>query len=209
MFSHSELTPRQTQILEYIKTHIRKIGYPPSVRDICAACGLQSTSTVHGYLKRLENAGYIRRDASIPRGIELLDRDQDGMANADMVPVPVMGQTAAGEPIWTNEGASEYLPTPKSWVNGEDAMWIDVHGDSMVNVGIMDGDRVLIRRQDSADNGDIVIALLDDGTTATCKRFYKEKGHYRLQPENDMMQPIIVDDVKIAGKVTALYRLMK
>ena len=204
MSEFDELTTKQQQVFEYIKEHINKVGYPPSVRDICKSVGLRSTSTAHGYLARLEKKGLIRRDPSLPRAIEVLDPESEIRSN--VAAVPVVGYVAAGQPILATENIEEYLPLPQSLVHHEETFLLRVSGESMIDIGILDGDLILVRRQETADNGDIVVALLETETTATVKRFFKEDGHFRLQPENSTMEPIIADDVHIAGKVIGLIR---
>ncbi len=204
MSGQDELTTKQQQVFEYIKEHISQVGYPPSVRDICKSVGLRSTSTAHGYLARLEKKGLIRRDPSLPRAIEVLDPESEIRTKA--ASVPVVGSVAAGQPILATENIEEYLPLPQSMVHDDETFLLKVAGDSMIEAGILNGDLIIVRRQDTADNGDIVVALLDTETTATVKRFFKENGHFRLQPENSTMEPIISDDVHIAGKVIGLLR---
>jgi repressor LexA len=204
MSDMDELTVKQQQVLDYIKEHISAVGYPPSVRDICKSVGLRSTSTAHGYLARLEKKGLIRRDPSLPRAIEVLDPESE--IRSKVAAVPVVGYVAAGQPILANENIEEYLPLPQSLVHRDETFLLKVSGDSMIDIGILNGDLILVHHQETAENGDIVVALLDTETTATVKRFYKENGHFRLQPENSTMEPIIVDDVHIAGKVIGLIR---
>ena len=174
------------------------------MRDICKSVGLRSTSTAHGYLARLEKKGLIRRDPSLPRAIEVLDPESE--IRSKVAAVPVVGYVAAGQPILATENIEEYLPLPQSLVHHEETFLLRVSGESMIDIGILDGDLILVRRQETADNGDIVVALLETETTATVKRFFKEDGHFRLQPENSAMEPIIADDVHIAGKVIGLIR---
>lgn len=195
------LTQRQQQVLDFIRRHTRERGYPPSVREIGGALGLTSSSTVHGHLARLEGKGYIRRDPTKPRAIELVGE------RTRVVSVPLVGQITAGQPILAVENVEETYPLPHDLVGHEDVFMLRVRGDSMINAGILDGDLVLVRRQPTAQNGDIVVALLDD--EATVKRFYRESGRVRLQPENDAMEPIIAGDVAILGKVIGLFRRMR
>ena len=200
-----KITAKQTEILEFIKQEILKKGYPPTVREICEMVHLKSTSSVHSHLETLEKNGYIRRDPTKPRAIEVVD-DVFGLTRREMVQVPVIGTVAAGQPILASENIESYFPFPAEMLPNKDTYMLHVKGDSMVNVGILDGDQVLCTVESTASNGEIVVALVDD--SATVKRFYKENGHYRLQPENDFMEPIIVDDVKIIGKVIGLFRIM-
>ena len=199
-----KISAKQTEILEYIKDYLLVKGYPPSVREICQAVNLKSTSSVHSHLETLEKRGYIRRDPTKPRTIEITD-DEFNLAHREIVNIPMIGEIAAGEPVIADERITGYFPLlPEDVPNGT-CFFLKVRGDSMINVGIYDGDRVLIRQQNTAKNGDIVVALIDD--SATLKRYYKEKGHYRLQPENDLMEPIIVDEVEILGTLAGLYRI--
>lgn len=201
------LTRRQREILEFIKRRIRERGYPPSVREIGEAVGLASSSTVHGHLARLEDKGYLRRDPSKPRAIEVLD---DGEPSAPIpsprvVEVPVVGRVAAGSPILAEENVEDVFPLPEDWVRGGEVFMLEVRGDSMIDAGILDGDRVIVRKQDTAENGDIVVALIGD--EATVKRYYREADHIRLQPENSRLQPIRTRDATIIGRVIGLVRL--
>lgn len=197
------ITPKQREILEYIKEHILEKGYPPSVREICQGVRLRSTSSVHSHLENLEKKGIIRRDPSKPRTIEIVD-DEFNLARREIVNVPIIGQVAAGEPIFAEQNIEGYFPLlPEELPSGKSFM-LNVHGESMINAGIFDGDKILVREQKDAQNGQIVVALVED--SATVKTFYKEKDHFRLQPENDTMDPIIVDQVEILGKVVGLYR---
>jgi len=193
-----ELTKREKQVLDYIQDFINKKAYPPSVREIGKAVGLSSTSTVHGYLERLEKKGFLRRDNLKPRAIAV------NTTNSNLRPVPVLGRIAAGEPITAVEYRDNVIFLPEDFTGHGEFFVLEIHGRSMINVGIMDGDLVVVRKQATAENGDIVAALIDD--EATIKRFYKENGHFRLQPENDTMQPIIVNDVTILGKAVSLIR---
>lgn len=201
------LTERQREILEYIKREIRTRGYPPSVREIGEAIGLSSSSTVHGHLARLEEKGFIRRDPTKPRAIEVCDPDRALPYYAGrVIDVPLVGRVTAGQPILAVENIEETLPLPAEFVRDENSFLLVVRGESMIEAGILDGDYVLVRQQEFAHNGDIVVALIDD--EATVKRFYKESGHIRLQPANRYMDPIIVSDVRILGKVVGLFRRM-
>ncbi|REJ33942.1 MAG: repressor LexA [Bacillota bacterium] len=199
----NELTPRQRQILEFIKREVQQKGYPPSVREIGQAVGLSSSSTVHGHLNKLEEKGYIRRDPTKPRAIELLD-EATGTARSELVYAPIVGRVTAGEPILAVENIEAYFPLPKGFVSHGQLFLLEVRGDSMLNAGILDGDYVVVRQQPDASNGDIVVALI--GEEATVKRFYKENGHIRLQPENDAYPPIIGKDIQVLGKVVGVYR---
>ncbi len=201
-----KITAKQQEILEYIKSEILNKGYPPAVREICEAVHLKSTSSVHSHLETLEKNGFIRRDPTKPRAIEIID-DDFNLVRREIISVPVIGSVAAGEPIFAEQNIEGYLPVlPEDMPDGE-AFMLRVKGESMVKAGIFDGDRVLVKKQEHAENGDIVVALVDD--SATVKTFYKEDGHFRLQPENDSMKPIILDDVSVVGKVTGLFRVYK
>jgi SOS regulatory protein LexA len=203
--SQGRITTKQQEILEYIKETILKKGYPPTVREICEAVRLKSTSSVHSHLETLERNGYIRRDPTKPRAMEILD-DTFALTRREMVQVPLIGAVAAGQPILAEENIEEYFPIPAELMPNNQTFMLRVKGDSMINAGIFDGDRVIVEQTPVATDGDIVVALIDD--SATVKRFYKENGHYRLQPENDAMEPIIVSDLNILGKVIALFRMM-
>lgn len=198
----ANISPRQKAILEFIKTEIRLKGYPPAVREIGEAVGLSSSSTVHGHLAQLEEKGYIRRDPTKPRAIEVLDGQQ--LIKKEMVNVPIIGKVTAGEPILAVENIEDSFPLPMDFVRNENVFILSVRGDSMIEAGILDGDYVLIRQQSDAKNGDIVVALIDD--EATVKTFYKEKDHIRLQPENPYLEPILVKEVTILGKVIGVFR---
>lgn len=202
--SHGKITDKQREILEFIKDNILAKGYPPSVREICEAVHLKSTSSVHSHLETLEKNGYIRRDPTKPRTIEILD-DEFGVQHRDLVSIPIIGNVAAGQPILAEENIEGYYPIPAEFLPNRPTFILHVRGDSMVNAGILDGDQVICAEQNTAENGQIVVALVDD--SATIKRFYKENGHIRLQPENDFMDPIIVPDARILGKVIGLLRL--
>ena len=197
------ITKKQEEILNYIKDEILERGFPPAVREICQAVGLKSTSSVHSHLESLEKNGYIRRDPTKPRAIEILD-ESFNMLRREMVNVPVVGTVAAGQPILAEQNIDSYVPIPSEYMPNEQSFILKVKGESMVNAGILDGDSVLVMQQTTARNGDIVVALIED--SATVKTYYKENGHYRLQPENDTMDPIIVDDCKILGKVFGVFR---
>jgi len=204
------LTNKQLMILEFIKEQLLSKGYPPSVREICQAVGLKSTSTVHSHLNKLEKLGYIRRDPTKPRAIEILDGGNVFVNNnntmQEMINLPLVGQVTAGEPILAQQNIQEYIPLPAQLIKGNDTFLLKVKGESMINAGIFDGDQVLVKQQSTAEDGDIVVALIDDG--ATVKTFHKEKGYYRLQPENDTMEPILVHEgLQILGKVFGVFRL--
>lgn len=201
--AYGRITQKQSEILEYIKSQILNKGYPPSVRDICSAVNLKSTSSVHAHLESLEKNGYIRRDPTKPRTIEIID-DNFNLTRREMVNVPVLGQVAAGEPILAVDNITGYFPIPSEFMPNEEIFILTVKGDSMINIGIYNGDQIVVEKCNTAENGEIIVALIDD--SATVKRFYKENGHIRLQPENDFMDPIIVDDCMILGKVIGLMR---
>ncbi|RNC28827.1 MAG: LexA repressor [Candidatus Dichloromethanomonas elyunquensis] len=201
----SDLSSRQSEILEIIKKEIALKGYPPSVREIGEAVGLTSSSTVHNHLTVLEQKGYIRRDPTKPRAIEVLDSFSDfGFSSRKIVHVPVVGQVTAGEPILAVENIEDSFPVPYDRVKSDSVFMLKVHGESMIEAGILDEDLILVRQQQSANNGDIVVALLED--EATVKRFYKEKDLIRLQPENSAMSPIYSQNVSILGKVIGVFR---
>lgn len=197
------ITGKQEEILNYIKNEILERGFPPTVREICQTVGLKSTSSVHSHLESLEKNGYIRRDPTKPRAIEILD-ESFSMLRRELVNVPVVGTVAAGQPILAEQNIDSYFPIPAEYMPNEQSFILRVKGESMINAGIMDGDRVIVRQQSTAQNGDMVVALVED--SATVKTFYKENGHFRLQPENDAMEPIIVDEVQILGKVFGVFR---
>ena len=200
------ITNKQLEILEYIKNTILSEGYPPALREICEAVHLRSTSSVHAHLATLEKNGYIRRDPAKPRTIEILD-DLFNFRTREMVNIPVVGTVAAGEPILAEERVEDYFPFPAEVLHTDkEVFMLRVKGESMINAGIKPGDKIMVEQQDTAENGEIVVALIED--SATVKRFYKEQDHYRLQPENDTMEPIIVNDVQILGKVVGLIRMM-
>ncbi|MED4271477.1 transcriptional repressor LexA [Geobacillus stearothermophilus] len=204
----TKLSKRQQQILEFIKHEVKTKGYPPSVREIGEAVGLASSSTVHGHLARLESKGYIRRDPTKPRAIEILDNDMaKEREKEEIISVPIIGKVTAGQPITAVENIEGYFPLPKRLAAGEEQLFmLEVMGDSMIEAGILDGDYVIVRQQSSANNGDIVVAMTEDNE-ATVKRFFKEKDYIRLQPENAHLEPIIVRDCTILGKVIGVYRL--
>lgn len=200
-----DLSGKQKRVYNYLKSYIEEKGYPPSVRDICEAVGAKSTSTVHGHLLRLEKRGLIRRDPAKPRAIEVLDESSEARTNT--LVVPLIGNVAAGEPILADENVEEYLPLPLSFVRDEHSFVLRVSGDSMINAGIFNDDYIIVRRQNYADDGDIVVALIED--EATVKRFFMDGRKIRLQPENPTMDPIILDEVIILGKVTGLFRRIR
>lgn len=201
---YGRISAKQSEILEFIKKEILNKGYPPAVRDICEAVNLKSTSSVHSHLETLEKNGYIRRDPSKPRAIEIID-DSFNLTRREVVNVPVIGRVAAGNPILAVENVTNYFPIPAEFLPNEETFMLVVKGDSMINMGIYEGDQIIVKKQSTANNNDVVVALVDD--SATVKRYFKENGHYRLQPENDFMEPIIVDHVDILGKVIGLIRL--
>ena len=204
--SSQNLSSKQEEILAFLKKEILSRGFPPTVREICDAVHLKSTSSVHAHLEKLEESGYIRRDPTKPRAIEILD-DEFSVSRREVVNVPLIGTVAAGSPILAQEHIENYIPIPAEYMPNEQSFLLRVKGESMVNAGILDGDCVLVRQTSDAANGDIVVALIED--SATVKTFYREKGHIRLQPENDSMDPIIVhDDASILGKGFGVFRLL-
>lgn len=200
-----KISTKQLEILEYIKSQILERGFPPAVRDICEAVHLKSTSSVHSHLETLEKNGYIRRDPTKPRAIEILD-ESFNFTRREMVNVPLVGRVAAGEPILAEENIENYFPLPIEFIPNNQTFMLHVKGESMINAGILDGDMVLVEEKKTARNGEMVVALIEDG--ATVKTFYKEEGIIRLQPENDTMEPIIVKDVTILGKVIGVFRFL-
>lgn len=200
-----KITAKQEQILKYIKEELLSKGYPPTVREICEEVGLKSTSSVHAHLSSLENNGYIRRDPTKPRAIEIVD-EEFALSRREMANIPVLGRVAAGEPLLAVENIEDYFALPAEILPNGELFIVKVHGDSMINIGFYENDYLIVVQTAVADNGDIVVALIDDSVTV--KRFYKEDGYIRLQPENDYMDPIIVDDCQILGRVHALYRPM-
>lgn len=200
-----KVTKRQEDILAFIKEEVRTKGYPPSVREIGEAVGLASSSTVHGHLARLEQKGLIRRDPTKPRAIEILE-PEDAIQKLNVIHVPLVGKVTAGSPITAIENIEEYFPLPDAYGTSEDQLFmLEIMGESMIEAGIFDGDLVIVKQKSTADNGDIVVAMTAEDE-ATVKRFFKEKNHFRLQPENATMEPIIVDQVSILGQVVGLYR---
>ena len=200
------ITEKQSEILEYIKAQILERGFPPAVREICEAVHLKSTSSVHSHLETLEKNGYIRRDPTKPRAIEILD-DAFNLTRREMAQDPIVGRVAAGEPLLAEQNIEDYFPIPVERLPNNQTFLLQVKGESMINAGILNGDYILVEQTPSASNGEVVVALVEDG--ATVKRFFKENGHYRLQPENDTMDPIIVDEVTIVGKMIGLLRFMR
>ena len=202
-----KLSHRQQAILDFIKSEVREKGYPPSVREIGEAVGLASSSTVHGHLERLEKKGRIRRDPTKPRAIEILENDDDAADfQLSFKRVPIVGKVTAGEPILATKNIEDYFPLPDRFVGDhEDVFMLQVVGDSMIEAGIFDGDYVIVRQQQTAENGDIVVAMTEDDE-ATVKRFYRERGYFRLQPENSSMAPLLLQKVTILGKVIGLFR---
>lgn len=203
---YGKISAKQQEILDYIKDEILKRGYPPAVREICEAVHLRSTSSVHSHLETLEKNGYIRRDPTKPRAIEICD-DNFQMVRTEMVSLPVVGQVAAGTPILAEQNIDSYFPVPAEMVPSGESFVLKVKGDSMINVGIFNGDQIFVNCCNTAHNGDTVVALIDD--SATVKTFYKENGYIRLQPENDSMDPIIVPDCQILGKVFGVFRMIR
>ena len=202
-----KISTKQKEILEYIKSEILSRGYPPAVREICEAVNLKSTSSVHSHLETLEKNGFIRRDPTKPRAIEICD-DNFQMVRTETASLPVIGTVAAGTPILAEENIDSYFPVPAEIIpNGEPSFVLKVKGDSMINAGIFNGDQIFVQQCSTARNGDLIVALVED--SATVKTFYKEKDHIRLQPENDDMEPIIVDDCQILGKVFGVFRYFK
>ena len=205
--AYGKISKKQEEILSFIKSEILKKGYPPAVREICEAVNLKSTSSVHSHLETLEKNGYIRRDPTKPRAIEIID-DEFSLTRRETVNVPIVGTVAAGVPILARQNIENYFPIPSEFMPNAQTFMLRVKGDSMINIGINSGDLVLVEQGNDARNGDVVVALVED--SATVKTFYKEKGHVRLQPENDSMDPIIVNnDLQILGKVFGVFRLMK
>lgn len=201
-----KISKRQQAILTFIKEEVRAKGYPPSVREIGEAVGLASSSTVHGHLARLESKGLIRRDPTKPRAIEILDQEEMNIAKQDVIHVPLIGKVTAGLPISAIEDIQEYFPLPDAYGSPEEELFmLEIMGESMIEAGILNGDYVIVKKTSTANNGEIVVAMTEDDE-ATVKRFYKEKTHFRLQPENSSMEPIIVNQVSILGKVVGLYR---
>lgn len=199
---------KQQMILDFLNRYQMEKGFPPSIREICKAVGFKSTSTVHSYIKKLEEEGLIVKDATKPRALKVLKsgkKDLEGyISDQEIDNIPVLGKITAGAPILAVENIEETFPVPVQYLGNSTSFMLKVRGDSMINAGIMDGDYIIVRQQNTANNGDIVAALIDE--EATVKTFYKEKGHYRLQPENPDYEPIIVKELRILGKVTGLFR---
>ncbi|MGJ9381566.1 transcriptional repressor LexA [Salipaludibacillus sp. CF4.18] len=206
----TKLSSRQQAIFDFIKSEVKDRGYPPSVREIGEAVGLASSSTVHGHLSRLEKKGYIRRDPTKPRAIEVLGLHDDSsqVNHTASIQIPVIGKVTAGQPITAIENVEEYLPLPASFVQDEQSFILEISGDSMIEAGIFDGDYVVVRQQSHANNGEIVVAMTEDDE-ATVKRFFKEDNYFRLQPENSTLDPIILDKVTILGKVIGVFRTLQ
>ncbi len=202
--SKEKISAKQQEILEYIKSQTLAKGYPPTVRDICEAVQLKSTASVHAHLETLEERGYIRRDPTKPRAIEIID-DDFALNRREYAQIPVVGRVAAGEPLLAEQNIQDYFPIPADMLPNDQIFMLQVKGDSMINAGIFDGDKVIVRQASTARNGDMVVALIEDG--ATVKTFYHEGDHIRLQPENDDYDPIIVKDVTILGEVIGVFRL--
>ena len=203
--AQGKISPKQQEILEYIKSQILERGFPPAVRDICEAVHLKSTSSVHSHLETLEKNGYIRRDPTKPRAIEILD-ESFNFTRREMVNVPMVGRVAAGEPLLAEQNVENYFQIPMEFMPNNQTFMLRVKGDSMINIGIFDGDLVLVEQRQTARNGEVIVALVEDG--ATVKRFFKEEGVFRLQPENDALDPIIVKEVQILGKVIGVFRFL-
>lgn len=204
--AYGKISKKQQEILDYIKSEILNRGFPPAVREICEAVNLKSTSSVHSHLETLEKNGYIRRDPTKPRAIEIVD-DNFNLVRREVVNVPVIGRVAAGEPLLAIENIENYFPIPAEFMPNAQTFILSVKGESMINAGILDGDHVIVEQCSTAHNGEMVVALVED--SATVKTFYKEDGYYRLQPENDYMEPIIVNgDLQILGKVIGVFRFM-
>ncbi|WP_066496956.1 transcriptional repressor LexA [Abyssisolibacter fermentans] len=204
---YEDLSEKQLKILKFIQNELKTKGYPPSVREICKAVQLKSTSTVHGHLSRLEKKGYIKRDPTKPRAIEILDNMTYIHTQKEIIEVPIVGKVTAGLPLLAVENIEDTFPLPMDFIGNDNTFILNVKGESMIDAGIMDGDQVIVNSQRHAVNGEIVVALIDD--EATVKRFYKEDDFIRLQPENKLMDPIIVKDVYILGKVIGLFRKIK
>jgi repressor LexA len=209
VYAMKKLSKRQQDILEFIKREVQQKGYPPSVREIGEAVGLASSSTVHGHLARLESKGLIRRDPTKPRAIEILDQDDaQPIYSGSIINVPIIGKVTAGQPITAIENVDDYFPIPDRFVTPDEKVFmLEIMGDSMIEAGIFDGDLVLVRQQNTANNGDIVVAMTDEDE-ATVKRFFKEKDYFRLQPENSTLEPIIVKNISILGKIIGVYRTL-
>lgn len=203
-----KLSKRQQDIYNFIKNEVKEKGYPPSVREIGEAVGLSSSATVHRHLARLEELGYIRRDPSKPRAIEILAGEEPEVPRESIILAPIVGRVTAGRPITAVENIEDYFPLPAHWAGGEPVFLLRVVGDSMIGAGIFDGDLVVVRQQPTAQNGDIVVALTEE-EEATVKRFFQERDRIRLQPENPAMEPLYYKTVKILGRVVGLYRSVR
>ena len=203
MATYGKISAKQQEILDFLKNQILNTGYPPTVREICDAVHLSSTSSVFAHLEKLEKNGYIRRDPTKPRAIEIID-DNFNLVRREVVNVPMIGEVAAGQPLLAIQNINNYFPIPAEYMPNSQTFMLKVKGESMINAGIFSGDTILVEQCSSAHNGDMVVALVDD--SATVKTFYKEDGHIRLQPENDNMDPIIVDDCQILGRVFGVFR---
>ncbi|NWO21648.1 transcriptional repressor LexA [Oribacterium sp. oral taxon 102] len=201
----NNMTPKQEAVFEYIKSCVLERNYPPSVRDICKAVGLKSTSSVFGYINDLEKMGLIRKDPAHPRALQIMTKEFQAQMEQEVAQIPVIGTVAAGLPLFAEENVSDYFPLPAYMLPNKKVFMLNVKGDSMINCGILNGDRVIVEQQETCENGEIVVALVED--SATVKRFYKEADHIRLQPENDSMDPILVPDCRVLGKVIGLIRL--
>lgn len=200
---YGRISDKQREILEYMKQEILNKGYPPTVRELCDAVHLKSTSSIHSHLETLEKNGYIRRDPSKPRAIEIVD-DNFNLTRREVVNVPIVGSIAAGQPLLAIQNIDNYFPIPAEYMPNQNTFMLKVKGESMINAGIFDGDVILVKQQSTAKNGEMVAALVED--SATVETFYKEDGHIRLQPENDNMDPIIVPDCQILGVVFGVFR---
>nr|WP_072723107.1 transcriptional repressor LexA [Tepidibacter thalassicus] len=206
---YSNLTEKQIEILNFIKLQINKKGYPPSVREICSAVNLKSTSTVHSHLNKLEKKGYIRKDPTKPRAIEILDfNNENFFSKKETIDIPLVGSVTAGDPILAIENIEDIIPLPANFIEGNNNFMLKVKGDSMINAGILDGDYIIVNKKSVAENGEIIVALTEDNET-TVKRFFKEKDKVRLQPENPYMKSIYLDNVKILGVVKGVFRIIK
>ncbi|MCT4509277.1 MAG: transcriptional repressor LexA [Tepidibacter sp.] len=206
---YSDLTDKQIEILNFLKLQINKKGYPPSVREICSAVSLKSTSTVHSHLSKLEEKGYIRKDKTKPRAIEILDSNSDNLfSRKETIDIPLVGSVTAGTPILATENIEEFIPVPSSLIDANNTFMLRVKGDSMINAGILDGDYIIVNKQNTARNGEIVVVLTEDNES-TVKRFFKEENRIRLQPENPYMEPMYFNDVKILGTLKGVFRVIK
>ncbi|WP_099192051.1 transcriptional repressor LexA [Tepidibacter mesophilus] len=206
---YSNLTDKQIEILNFLKLQINKKGYPPSVREICSAVNLKSTSTVHSHLSKLEEKGYIRKDKTKPRAIEILDSNDDSLfSRKETIDIPLVGSVTAGAPILATENIEEFIPLPSSLIDANNTFMLKIKGDSMINAGILDGDYIIVNKQNTARNGEIVVVLTEDNES-TVKRFFKEKNRIRLQPENPYMEPMYFNDVKILGTLKGVFRVIK